>query len=117
MYILGFHVIDIIIIAVYLAAITYIGKRSMSKVHNQEDYFLAGRGVSKFFQYFLNMGTIVDAGNAVNTASAAFSRGLGGVWILLAPILTGPYYWFMAAWFQPRAPRYYGRAFRRTFQK
>jgi len=91
MNILGFHPIDIAIIVAYLLLITYIGKRSMAKVHNQEDYFLAGRGVSKFFQYFLNMGTIVDAGNAANTASAAFSRGLGGVWILLAPILTGPY--------------------------
>jgi len=98
--ILGFHPVDIAIIIAYLLLITYIGKRSIAKVHNQEDYFLAGRGVSKIFQYFLNMGTIVDAGNAVNTASAAFSRGLGGVWILLAPILTGPYYWFLAAWFR-----------------
>jgi SSS family solute:Na+ symporter len=100
MYILGFHIIDIIIIAAYLATITYLGKRSIAKVRNQEDYFLAGRGVGKLLQYFLNMGTIVDAGNAINTASAAFSRGLGGVWILLAPILTGPYYWFMAGWFR-----------------
>jgi Na+/proline symporter len=98
--IFGFHPIDITIIAAYLLLITYIGKRSIKRVHNQEDYFLAGRGVGKFFQYFLNMGTIVDAGNAANTASAAFSKGLGGVWILLAPILTGPYYWFMAAWFR-----------------
>ncbi len=98
--ILGFHPLDIAIIVAYLLLITYIGKRSIAKVHNQEDYFLAGRGVGKLFQYFLNMGTIVDSGNAVNTASAAFSRGLGGVWILLAPILTGPYYWFMAGWFR-----------------
>ena len=98
--ILGFHPVDIAIIIAYLLLITYIGKRSIAKVHNQEDFFLAGRGVSKLFQYFLNMGTIIDAGNAVNTASAAFSKGLGGIWILLAPILTGPYYWFMAAWFR-----------------
>ena len=92
MEILGFHPVDIGIIIAYLMLITYIGKRSLKKVHNQEDYFLAGRGVGKFFQYFLNMGTIVDAGNAANTASAAFSRGLGGVWILLAPILGMPTY-------------------------
>src|SRR4030042_1508503 len=98
--IFGFHPLDIAIIIAYLLLITYIGKRSIAKIRNQEDYFLAGRGVGKFFQYFLNMGTIVDAGNAVNTASAAFSRGRGGVWILLAPILTGPYYWFMASWFR-----------------
>jgi Na+/proline symporter len=98
--IFGFHPIDIAIIIAYLLLITYIGKRSVAKVHNQEDYFLAGRGVSKIFQYFMNMSTIIDAGNAVNTASAAFSKGLGGVWILLAPILTGPYYWFLAGWFR-----------------
>jgi len=96
----GFHPIDVLLIVAYLAVITYIGKRSAGKVRTQEDFFLAGRGVGKLFQYFLNMSTIVDAGNAVNTASAAFSKGLGGVWILLAPIFSGPYYWFMAAWFR-----------------
>jgi len=97
---LGFHPIDVLLIVTYLAIITYIGKRSTRQVHNQEDFFLAGRKVGKLFQYFLNMSTIVDSGNAVNTASAAFSRGLGGVWILLAPLFSGPYYWFMSGWFR-----------------
>jgi SSS family solute:Na+ symporter len=79
---------------------TYIGKRSTGKVKNQEDFFLAGRGVGKLFQFFMNMSTITDAGQAVNTAAAAFSKGIGGVWLLLAPILTGPYYWFLAGWFR-----------------
>ncbi|MFA5293252.1 MAG: sodium:solute symporter family protein [Phycisphaerae bacterium] len=100
MNIVGFNIIDILIIVAYLAIITYIGKRSTSKVHNQEDFFLAGRGVGKVFQFFMNMSTITDAGQAVNTAAAAFSKGLGGVWLLLAPILTGPYYWFLAGWFR-----------------
>ena len=97
---LGFHPIDVLLLVAYLALITYIGKRSARKVRTQEDFFLAGRKVGKLFQYFLNMSTIVDSGNAVNTASAAFSKGLGGVWILLAPIFSGPYYWFMAGWFR-----------------
>ena len=96
----GFHPIDVLLLVTYLAIITYIGKRSTRKVHTQEDFFLAGRKVGKLFQFFLNMSTITDAGQAVNTASAAFSRGLGGVWILLAPIFSGPYYWFMAGWFR-----------------
>ncbi|MBN1788429.1 MAG: sodium:solute symporter family protein [Sedimentisphaerales bacterium] len=97
---LGFHWIDILLILGYLAVITYVGKRSVAKVKNQEDFFLAGRGVGKIFQFFLNMSTITDSGQAVNTAAAAFSKGLGGVWLLLAPILSGPYYWFMAGWFR-----------------
>ena len=100
MVILGFHIIDILLIAGYLALMVYIGKRSVSKVKNQEDFFLAGRGVGKIFQFFMNMSTITDAGQAVNTAAAAFKNGLGGVWLLLAPILTGPYYWFLAGWFR-----------------
>ena len=98
--VLGFHPVDIAIIVAYLLLITYIGKRSTSKVHNQEDFFLAGRKVGKLFQYFLNLSTIIDSGNAVNTAAAAFRNGLGGVWILLAPIFSGPYYWFLSGWFR-----------------
>ncbi len=100
MTILGFHWIDILLIVGYLGLITYIGKRSVARVKNQEDFFLAGRGVGKIFQFFLNMSTITDSGMAVNTAAATFSEGLSGVWLLLAPILSGPYYWFMAGWFR-----------------
>ena len=97
---LGFHPIDVLLIVAYLAVITYIGKRSTGKVRTQEDFFLAGRRVGKVLQYFMSMATIVDASNAVNTASFAFSRGIGGVWLMLAPIFSGPYYWFMGCWFR-----------------
>ena len=96
----GFHPIDVILLVGYLVLITYIGKRSSRKIKSQEDFFLAGRGVGKLFQFFLNMSTITDAGQAVNTAAAAFAKGLGGVWILLAPLFSGPYYWFMSGWFR-----------------
>lgn len=100
MYLLGFHPIDLLVIVLYLGAITYVGKRTSGKVKNQEDFFMAGRSVGKLLQYFMNMATIVDASNAVNTASFAFSKGLGGVWLMLAPIFSGPYYWFIAGWFR-----------------
>jgi SSS family solute:Na+ symporter len=96
----GFHPVDVALIVGYLALITYFGKRASRKIKNQEDFFLAGRGVGKLFQFFLNMSTITDAGQAVNTAAAAFAKGLGGVWILLAPLFSGPYYWFMSGWFR-----------------
>lgn len=100
MHILGFHLVDIALLVGYLGLITYIGKRSSKKIKSQEDFFLAGRGVGKLFQFFLNMSTITDAGQAVNTAAASFAKGVGGVWILLAPLFSGPYYWFMAGWFR-----------------
>jgi Na+/proline symporter len=100
MNILGFHPIDVLLIVAYLAAITYVGKRTAGKVRSQEDFFMAGRSVGKLLQYFMNMATIVDASNAVSTASFAFSKGLGGIWLMLAPIFSGPYYWFIAGWFR-----------------
>ena len=100
MYILGFHPIDVLLIVAYLAAITYVGKRTVGKVRSQEDFFMAGRSVGKLLQYFMNMATIIDASNAISTASFVLSKGLGGVWLLLAPIFSGPYYWFIAGWFR-----------------
>ncbi|MGB8226645.1 MAG: hypothetical protein WCE45_07285, partial [Sedimentisphaerales bacterium] len=100
MYILGFHPIDVLVIVAYLGAITWVGKRTSGKVKNQEDFFMAGRSVGKLLQYFMNMATIVDASNAVNTSSFAFGKGIGGVWLMLAPIFSGPYYWFIAGWFR-----------------
>jgi SSS family solute:Na+ symporter len=100
MNLLGFHPIDVMVIVAYLAIITYVGKRSTKKVRDQEDFFLAGRKVGKVLQYFMSMATIVDASNAVNTASFAFAKGIGGVWLMLAPIFSGPYYWFMGVWFR-----------------
>src|SRR4030042_6208314 len=100
MNLLGFHPIDVLLIVAYLASIAYVGKRTSGKVKSQEDFFLAGRKVGKIFTYFMSMATIVDASNAVNTASFAFAKGIGGVWLMLAPIFSGPYYWFIAGWFR-----------------
>jgi SSS family solute:Na+ symporter len=100
MEIFGFHPIDFLVIIAYLLTITYIGKRMSGKIHSEEDFFLAGRSLNKVFQYFLNMGTLIDANTAVRTASFTFNKGLGGVWLMLSHVFTGPYYWFMAAWFR-----------------
>lgn len=100
MEILGFHLVDLLIIALYLFSITYIGKKILHKIHSEEDFFLGGRSMNKFFQYFLNMGILSDANSAIRTASFTFNKGLGGVWLMLIGVFTGPYYWFMAAWFR-----------------
>jgi solute:Na+ symporter, SSS family len=97
---LGFHPLDLVVIIAYLMTIIYIGKKMSGKIRTEEDFFLAGRSLNKVFQYFLNMGTLIDANSAVRTASFTFNKGLGGVWLMLSHVFTGPYYWFMAAWFR-----------------
>jgi SSS family solute:Na+ symporter len=98
--IFGFHPLDVLMIMIYLGVITYIGKRTSAKIHTQEDFFMAGRSVGKILQYFLNMSTTVDANSAVRTASFTFNKGLGGIWLMLSGIFSGPYYWFLAGWFR-----------------
>jgi SSS family solute:Na+ symporter len=100
MEVLGFHPVDLLIILLYLFAITYIGQKLYKKIHTEEDFFLAGRSFNKWLQYFLNMGTLSDANSAIRTASFTFEKGLGGVWLMLIGVFTGPYHWFMAGWFR-----------------
>ncbi|MBN1788262.1 MAG: sodium:solute symporter family protein [Sedimentisphaerales bacterium] len=98
--IFGFHPLDILMILIFLAVITYIGKRTSAKIKTQEDFFMAGRSVGKILQYFLNMSTTVDANSAVRTASFTYEKGMGGIWLMLAGVFSGPYYWFLAGWFR-----------------
>ncbi len=96
----GFHPLDLLIILFYLLAIIWIGHKVFGKVRSEEDFFLAGRSINKFFQYCMNMGALSDANSAIRTASFAFHKGLGGVWLMLIGVFTGPYHWFMAGWFR-----------------
>ncbi len=96
----GIHVIDILIIAAYLGGILYLGKRSASHSGSEEGFFLAGRKLGKFYQFFLNFGNATDANGAVSTATLVYQQGASGVWLAFQTIFMNPYYWFMNVWFR-----------------
>lgn len=96
----GLHLLDWLVIVLYLVALLYIGRRSSSTVHGQSDFFLAGRGLGPIFQFFLNFGNMTEATGAVKTSSLVYSQGVGGVWLGLQTLFMTPYYWFMNAWFR-----------------
>jgi solute:Na+ symporter, SSS family len=96
----GFHFLDILAIAAYLAVVLYLGKRAAHKNQNEEGYFLAGRGLGKVYQFFLNFGNATDANGAVSTASLVYQKGVSGVWLSLQTLFMTPYYWFMNVWFR-----------------
>ncbi len=100
MYIYGLHVIDIAVVVVYILAMVYIGKRVSKSVKNQNDFYLAGRKLGKFYQFFLNFGQMTDASGAANICSVVFRNGVAGVWIGLQTLFMTPYYWFMNVWFR-----------------
>jgi solute:Na+ symporter, SSS family len=96
----GFHFLDILAIVAYLAVVLYLGKRASHQNHNEEGYFLAGRGLGKVYQFFLNFGNATDANGAVSTASLVYQKGVSGVWLSLQTLFMTPYYWFMNVWFR-----------------
>lgn len=97
----GFHFLDFLAIFGYLAIVLTLGWRASHKSDsNEEGYFLAGRGLGKIYQFFLNFGNATDANGAVSTASLVYQKGVSGVWLSLQTLFMTPYYWFMNVWFR-----------------
>lgn len=94
------HIVDILVILAYLAAVVYIGKRAAKGTASEEGFFLAGRSLGKLYQFFLNFGNATEPQGAVSTASLVFQRGVTGVWFSFQTVFMNPYFWFMNTWFR-----------------
>ena len=94
------HATDYAIVALYLAVVLILGRRSKGGAGNQEAFFLASRRLGKLRQFFFNFGHSTDANTAVSTVSFSYSEGVSGAWLQLQLIFLNPYYWFMNVWFR-----------------
>jgi len=97
---LGLHPLDTLILFLYIATVLGIGQYLSRKTQTEDDFFLGGRKLGKWFQFFLNFGNMTDPSSAPATASSVYRQGIGGVWLLLIPLFLTPYYWFMSIWFR-----------------
>lgn len=100
MHFLGLHWIDGLIIVAYIIAVLAIGKILSHGVKGEKDFFLGGRSLGKWFQFFLSFGTMTDPGQATTTSSSVYRQGAGGAWLALITLFLTPYYWFTAVWFR-----------------
>ena len=96
----GLHWIDSLILIAYVVAILFIGKAHSSGVKGESDFFLGGRSLGKWFQFFLSFGNMTDPGQATTTASSVYRQGAGGAWLALITLFLTPYYWFTNVWFR-----------------
>ena len=96
----GLHILDLIVLGLYFFVTIAISYWASKKVSNQGDYFLAGRGLGKVLQFFMNFGGMTDGNGAPSTATVVYQNGIGGVWIALQTLFLTPYYWFMNKWFR-----------------
>lgn len=84
----------------YLVVVIYIGKRASAGSKSEEGFFLAGRNLGKFYQFFLNFGNATEPQGAVSTASNVYRQGVSGSWLNFQTIFLNPFYWFVYVWFR-----------------
>lgn len=96
----GLHWIDASILIVYVFAILAIGKFFSHGVKGEKDFFLGGRSLGKWLQFFLSFGNMTDPGQATTTSSSVYRQGAGGAWLALITLFLTPYYWFTSVWFR-----------------
>jgi SSS family solute:Na+ symporter len=94
----GLPIIDLIVIGLYFSLVIAIGIWSARRIHNQEDYFLAGRRFGKFIQTFAAFGQGTSADNAVGVTTTTFTNGIAGVWSSLLYLFATPLYWMVMPW-------------------
>jgi Na+/proline symporter len=100
MKVFGLHLIDVTILLTYIFAVLAIGKIFSHGVKGEGDFFLGGRSLGKWLQFFLSFGNMTDPGQAATTASSVYRQGAGGAWLALITLFLTPYYWFMNVWFR-----------------
>lgn len=100
MHLFGLHLADWIVFAVYFLLLVWIARRTSHSVHGENDFFLAGRKLGGWLQFFLNFGQMTDPSGAARTSSVVYNNGVGAVWMSLQTLFMTPYYWFMNAWFR-----------------
>jgi solute:Na+ symporter, SSS family len=96
----GLHVLDLAIVVLYIAAILWIGKRVSRRTKSTDDFYIAGRKLGGFYQFFLNFGTSTSADQAVAVARETYRQGIGGMWIQFLVLFITPFYWFTTLLFR-----------------
>ncbi len=100
MKIFGLNALDAGIILLYIVVILWLGKRAQRRAKTTGDFFLAGRRLGKFYQFFLNFGHATNADQAVAVAREVYRQGIGGMWIQYLVLFLTPFYWFTSAFYR-----------------
>ncbi|OGD19301.1 MAG: transporter [Candidatus Aminicenantes bacterium RBG_13_64_14] len=100
MTIFGLHIIDFAIVLVFILIVLGLGWRASRKTKTTEDFYIAGRRLGKFYQFFLNLGTSTNADQAIIVSREVYRQGIGGMWIQYLVLFLTPFYWFTTAFFR-----------------
>ncbi len=73
MHLFGLHLADWIVFFVYILLLVWIARKTSSAVHGENDFFLAGRKLGGWLQFFLNFGQMTDPAGAARTSSVVYN--------------------------------------------
>ncbi len=96
----GLHWLDAALIVLYFVAIFVIALRINRRMRSTGEFFLAGRRMGRFYQFFLNFGTSTDASQAAGVTREIYRQGIAGMWIQYVVLFLTPFYWFTALLFR-----------------
>src|SRR5512136_1753520 len=100
MTIVGLHWLDFSIVVVFVLTLLWLGRRAGRKTKSAEDFYVAGRRLGRFYQFFLNLGTSTNADQAIVVSREVYRQGIGGMWIQYLVLFLTPFYWFTAGFFR-----------------
>ncbi len=100
MSIFGLNPLDAAIVLFYIAVVLYLGRRSQRRAKDTGEFFIAGRRLGKFYQFFLNFGHSTNADQAMVVAREVYRQGIGGMWIQYLVLFLTPFYWFTTAFYR-----------------
>ncbi len=96
----GLHGLDAAIVLLYIVAVLWLGRRSQRRAKDTSEFFIAGRRLGKFYQFFLNFGHSTNADQAMVVAREVYRQGIGGMWIQYLVLFLTPFYWFTTAFYR-----------------
>jgi len=97
MTVFGLHWLDLSIIVLYLVGMLLVGWWNSHRSRSAGEFYLAGRRLGKFTQFFLNFGASTNADQAVALTREIYRQGIGGMWIQYLVLFLTPFYWFTTA--------------------
>ncbi len=94
--IFGLSYLDLGVILVYLAGITYIGLRASRSVSSSGDFFMAGRRFGKLSMIAKAFGVGTRVDHVVAVTGASYDVGMSGIWYQWLYIFSTPFFWIIA---------------------
>lgn len=91
----GLHLVDILVLGLYLVGITIIGVWAARRIKTISDFFMPRR-FGKMMMVTHAFGTGTHSDQAVSVASKSFTNGLSGIWYQWLWLFATPFYWLIA---------------------